>query len=213
MEKVRVVIAEEFQCYIEGYLAVLNSMLNVEVTNVFRNGKELIEYSCKNKNKIDFILLDIGMSNFDGTNVLEYFKAHNLEFKTIAVSEFYSESFYKRYRKKLALNGFISKHYFSEEHFQEAIKFISCGETYFVDKPDPLKYEDSFLKKRVKKVQFSDKEKEFIVLLSKYSFNQIAKKKGVSLSTVKTIISGAKEKLNVKNNSCLVKLFFRLMEK
>ena len=52
MKKIKVVIAEDFQCYVEGYLAVLNLIPNVQVTKIFKDGQELIDYSRKNKRKL-----------------------------------------------------------------------------------------------------------------------------------------------------------------
>lgn len=210
MKKIKVVIAEDFQCYVEGYLAVLNLIPNVQVTNIFKDGQELIDYSRKNKSKIDFILLDVRMPNFDGVDVLKYFKENNLNFNIIMVSEHYDESFYELCKKKLGLNGFISKCYFSDFHFQEAMNFINNGETYFVNRFEPMKYEDSYLVERKNDIILSEREKEFIPLLEEYSFNQIAERKGVSLSTVKTTIARAKEKYNVNNNIGLIKLFFNV---
>ena len=125
MEKINVVIAEDVSCYVEGYVALLKQIENVNILAVFSNGLELVDYCKDNYKKIDFLILDVRMPKMDGVDVLSYLKEKSWYIKTIMVSELYEEGFYDLCRKKLGLNGFISKFHFSCEHFEQAVKFIN----------------------------------------------------------------------------------------
>ena len=70
--KIRVHIADDHKILIEGIIAVINTEKSIEVEGYSLTGKQVIEWI--ESNSADILILDINMPEYDGIEVLKFFK-------------------------------------------------------------------------------------------------------------------------------------------
>ena len=87
--KIKVHIADDHKILIEGIIAVINTDDDIEVEGYSLTGKQVIEWI--NSNSADILILDINMPEYDGIEVLKFFKQNIIYPKTknfICISNF-----------------------------------------------------------------------------------------------------------------------------
>ena len=70
--KIKVHIADDHKILIEGIIAVINTDDDIEVEGYSLTGKQVIEWI--DSNSADILILDINMPEYDGIEVLKFFK-------------------------------------------------------------------------------------------------------------------------------------------
>ena len=189
---------------IEGIVAVINTESDIEIEGYSLTGKEVIDWA--EDHYADILILDINMPEYDGIEVLKFFKIKKINLKVIILSS-YDDVKLVQEMINLGASGFLSKDS-AGQHIVEAIRTVHAGEQYFSDtiKNNLLKL---FTGKNVKLGQrpqstivnsLTDRETEVLKLISQeYSSPEIAQILNISQSTVDTYRKSLLKKTNVKN--------------
>ncbi|MGY8971288.1 MAG: response regulator [Flavobacteriales bacterium] len=203
-EKIQVHIADDHKILIEGIIAVINTESDIEIEGYSLTGKEVIDWA--EDHYADILILDINMPEYDGIEVLKFFKIKKINLKVIILSS-YDDVKLVQEMINLGASGFLSKDS-AGQHIVEAIRTVHAGEQYFSDtiKNNLLKL---FTGKNVKLGQrpqstivnsLTDRETEVLKLISQeYSSPEIAQILNISQSTVDTYRKSLLKKTNVKN--------------
>ena len=203
-EKTQVHIADDHKILIEGIVAVINTESDIEIEGYSLTGKEVIDWA--EDHYADILILDINMPEYDGIEVLKFFKIKKINLKVIILSS-YDDVKLVQEMINLGASGFLSKDS-AGQHIVEAIRTVHAGEQYFSDtiKNNLLKL---FTGKNVKLGQrpqstivnsLTDRETEVLKLISQeYSSPEIAQILNISQSTVDTYRKSLLKKTNVKN--------------
>ena len=203
-EKIQVHIADDHKILIEGIIAVINTESDIEIEGYSLTGKEVIDWA--EDHYADILILDINMPEYDGIEVLKFFKIKKINLKVIILSS-YDDVKLVQEMINLGASGFLSKDS-AGQHIVEAIRTVHAGDQYFSDtvKNNLLKL---YTGKNVKLGQrpqstivnsLTDRETEVLKLISQeYSSPEIAQILNISQSTVDTYRKSLLKKTNVKN--------------
>ncbi len=203
-EKIKVHIADDHKILIEGIAAVINTESDIDIEGFSLTGKQVIDWA--EDHYADILILDINMPEYDGIEVLKFFKIKKINLKVIILSS-YDDVKLVQEMINLGASGFLSKDS-AGQHIVEAIRTVHAGEQYFSDtvKNNLLKL---YTGKNVKLGQrpqstivnsLTDRETEVLKLISQeYSSPEIAQILNISQSTVDTYRKSLLKKTNVKN--------------
>ena len=202
---IRVHIADDHKILIEGIIAVINTDESIEVEGHSLTGKQVIEWI--ESNSADILILDINMPEYDGIEVLKFFKQKKITQKVIILSS-YDDVKLVQEMINLGANGFLSKSS-AGLHIIEAINAVYHGDQYFSDT-----IKNNLIKLYTGKNVTSGKRPESTILNSltprelevlklitdEYSSPEIAGILNISQSTVDTYRKSLLKKTNVKNS-------------
>ena len=202
---IRVHIADDHKILIEGIIAVINTDESIEVEGYSLTGKQVIEWI--ESNSADILILDINMPEYDGIEVLKFFKQKKITQKVIILSS-YDDVKLVQEIINLGANGFLSKSS-AGLHIIEAINAVYHGDQYFSDT-----IKNNLIKLYTGKNVTSGKRPESTILNSltprelevlklitdEYSSPEIAGILNISQSTVDTYRKSLLKKTNVKNS-------------
>ena len=202
---IRVHIADDHKILIEGIIAVINTDESIEVEGYSLTGKQVIEWI--ESNSADILILDINMPEYDGIEVLKFFKQKKITQKVIILSS-YDDVKLVQEMINLGANGFLSKSS-AGLHIIEAINAVYNGDQYFSDT-----IKNNLIKLYTGKNVTSGKRPESTILNSltprelevlklitdEYSSPEIAGILNISQSTVDTYRKSLLKKTNVKNS-------------
>lgn len=203
--KIKVLITDDHQLFREGLVNLLFSAPDIEVIAQAEDGIDAIE---KAKHfKPDVILIDIAMPNMTGIEATKQLKKLLPEIKIIGVS-MHSDKQYVKGILEAGADGYLLKNC-TYRQLTEAIKSVYTGKKFLSEDItelvingflDPSKAnEDSFS-------QLSEREKEiFLLFADGKSTREIGEKLFISVKTVGTHKQHILEKLELKNNSEMVK--------
>jgi len=203
--KIRVHIADDHKILIEGIIAVINTEKSIEVEGYSLTGKQVIEWI--ESNSADILILDINMPEYDGIEVLKFFKQKKITQKVIILSS-YDDVKLVQEMINLGANGFLSKNS-AGLHIIEAINAVYHGDQYFSDtiKNNLIKLytgENVTSGKRPESTilnSLTPRELEVLKLITdEYSSPEIAGILNISQSTVDTYRKSLLKKTNVKNS-------------
>ena len=202
---IRVHIADDHKILIEGIIAVINTDESIEVEGYSLTGKQVIEWI--ESNSADILILDINMPEYDGIEVLKFFKQKKITQKVIILSS-YDDVKLVQEMINLGANGFLSKSS-AGLHIIEAINAVYHGDQYFSDtiKNNLIKLytgENVTSGKRPESTilnSLTPRELEVLKLITdEYSSPEIAGILNISQSTVDTYRKSLLKKTNVKNS-------------
>ena len=202
---IRVHIADDHKILIEGIIAVINTDESIEVEGYSLTGKQVIEWI--ESNSADILILDINMPEYDGIEVLKFFKQKKITQKVIILSS-YDDVKLVQEMINLGANGFLSKSS-AGLHIIEAINAVYHGDQYFSDtiKNNLIKLytgENVTSGKRPESTilnSLTPRELEVLKLITdEYSSPEIAEILNISQSTVDTYRKSLLKKTNVKNS-------------
>ena len=203
--KITVHIADDHKILIEGIIAVINTDNDIEVKGYSLTGKHVMEWV--ESNNADILILDINMPEYDGIEVLKYFKQKKISQRVIILSS-YDDVKLVQEVINLGANGFLSKDS-AGLHIIEAINAVHKGDQYFSDaiKNNLIKlYTGENVKSGNRPEStilnsLTPREIEVLKLITdEYSSPEIADKLNISQSTVDTYRKSLLKKTNVKNS-------------
>ena len=203
--KITVHIADDHKILIEGIIAVINTDDDIEVKGYSLTGKHVMEWV--ESNNADILILDINMPEYDGIEVLKYFKQKKISQRVIILSS-YDDVKLVQEVINLGANGFLSKDS-AGLHIIEAINAVHKGDQYFSDaiKNNLIKLYTGKNVKSGKRPEstilnsLTPREIEVLKLITdEYSSPEIADKLNISQSTVDIYRKSLLKKTNVKNS-------------
>jgi len=199
----KVVICEDHQLVREGLKKLITSFGGYDVIKALNNGESLISYILKNKP--DLIILDVSLPGRSGLETLKNIISFYPDMNVLALS-MYAEKHYALRMLKSGAKGYLNKDC-SPEVLEHAINLVSKGTEYL--SPSLTKILFSNMNKKSQDLphhNLSDREYEvFLALGDGVSLSELGNKLNLSVKTISTYKSRVFEKMNVSNNSDLVK--------
>lgn len=203
--KIKVIVADDHQLFREGLKNLLETDGTIEVIAQSENGTAAIEMA--QRLKPDVLLTDIAMPDMNGIEATRLLKEKLPDMKVIAVS-MHSDKQYVKGMLEAGADAYLLK---NSTHRQliDAVHSVCNGKKFLSEDITELVingYLDSANTKDDGYNQLSDREKEIFMLLAEgVSTREIGEKLFISVKTVGTHKQNILDKLNLKNNSDVVK--------
>ena len=203
--KIKVIVADDHQLFREGLKNLLETDETIEVIAQSENGNAAIEMA--QRLNPDVLLTDIAMPDMNGIEATRLLKEKLPEIKVIAVS-MHSDKQYVKGMLEAGADAYLLK---NSTHRQliDAVHSVFNGKKFLSEDITELVingYLDAANTKDDSYNQLSDREKEIFMLLAEgVSTREIGEKLFISVKTVGTHKQNILDKLNLKNNSDVVK--------
>lgn len=191
MNKIKVVLIDDHQLYLDGLSSVFINHEDIEIIAAYSNAKQALQEIIFLD--IDLLVTDISMPELNGIELIKAIRKKNENLKILVASSFEQQV------SKEHINGYIQKNS-STKDFEKAIKQIVLEDrSYFPDLNLNVEgfFDDKLLTKR---------EKEITLLITKEkTVDEIAEMLFLSRLTVETHKKNIFLKLGIKTNAGLVK--------
>ncbi len=209
MQKIKILLVDDHKIVRDGLKAMLFGNQHIEVTGEAASGKHLMDLLAKTNT--DVIILDIGLPDVSGIDLIPQIIITNPETKILILSANCSEETITS-AIKAGAHGFLHKDS-SQDEFISAIVALHEGDGYFSENISKLIYK-SYIKKIKEQNQepktLSERELEIIRLFSDgLSFKEIGEKLFISPRTVESHKNNILEKLELRNTIELVRYAFK----
>lgn len=198
MKKIKIILVDDHQLFLEGLLVSLEKELTIEVLKTFNNATDSLAFL--KKNRVDLVVTDISMPEINGVEFIKRLKKIDAYSKVLVVSMFkpihYEKGFY---------DGYLLKDC-------DSSTLVKAIHSIVVDKKSFFFYEKEEIETLEFKTQIvSKREKEIIKLIAKeLTVDEIADELFLSRYTVETHKKNIFFKLQVKTNTGLVKKAIKL---
>jgi DNA-binding NarL/FixJ family response regulator len=203
---IKIALADDHKLFAKGLQGLIEEQPNLEVVDIFTNGKELLEYL--GNQSIDIILTDLNMPIIDGFGVLKYCKKYYPKIKIVVISMYDDEKIYRE-AISLGADGFLLKDADPEELIfiiNEIYAGRSVKNFKKAQHSDEGKYFDAF---RLR-YKLSKREAQLIKMIGDGMINrEIAEKLNLSIKTVETHRKNINQKLGVNS---LIDLITKIKE-
>tara|TARA_B110000495_G_C22977278_1_gene574171 strand:+ start:658 stop:1308 length:651 start_codon:yes stop_codon:yes gene_type:complete len=207
----KVIIIDDHKLFTNGLSSILES-IGQRVMSTFQNGKEAFLYL--QNNEIDIVFTDINMPEMDGLKLCKKLKRDNVNSKIIILSMYEDPNIIKE-AFDCGASAYLSKNTEKEEIIKAIEKSLNNKKYVnkrLLKKKEREEEEDTF----TLKYKLTLREREVLQLLLDESSNkQIGETLNISTRTVETHRKNIMLKLDVKNNTGLIKkaLSYQLFSK
>ncbi len=202
---IKIVVADDHQLFREGLVNLLESDDSIQVIGQAENGEIAIKKALELKP--DILLTDIAMPNMNGMEATRNLKKQLPELKIIAVSMHSDRQFVKG-MLTAGTDAYLLKNC-THQQLLDAVHSVYNGKKYLSEDITEMVisgYLDGSGTNDDKYNQLSEREKEIFLLLAEgVSTREIGDKLFISVKTVGTHKQNILEKLELKNNSDIVK--------
>jgi len=203
MLPIRVLIADDHEIVLDGYVSILTQTKSIEVVAKANNGKEVMEQL--QSHAADVILLDLNMPVMDGIEATPLIKAQFPQVKIIILTMFDDASHIKQLIG-LGVNGYLLKNT-DKNTLIRAIESVHEGKSFF-DSEITKTIVNGF-KQRIQlddeEIILSERELEIIVLIaSGKQTSEISEALFISPHTVKTHRKNINLKLGIHSPAELI---------
>lgn len=201
---IRLVIVDDDILIRESLRIIIGIDPEIEVVAILENGKECIDYLCKNQ--VDIVLLDMRMPIMTGEEVLEEISKRKINVKVLILTTFDEERLISSAIKHKT-SGYLLKSS-KPDKIISGIKSVHLGNGVFEseivsklvisNQNEENKYKDNNLDI----YGLTDREKEIVKLISKgLSNKEISSDIFLSEGTVKNHITSILSKMNLKHRT------------
>ena len=210
----KVIIIDDHKLFTDGLSSILES-IGLRVMSTFQNGKEAVLYL--QNNEIDIVFSDINMPEMDGLKLCKRLKRDEVEAKIIILSMYEDPNIIKE-AFDCGASAYLSKNTEKEEIIKaiekslDNKKYVNKRLLKKKEREEEEEEEDTF----TLKYKLTLREREVLQLLLDESSNkQIGETLNISTRTVETHRKNIMLKLDVKNNTGLIKkaLSYQLFSK
>ncbi len=178
---------------------------NNQIKLIFKaeDGYECLDYL--EKNKVDIVLLDIGMPKMNGIEVLEKIKKSNSKAKVIMLTSCKDKEIVLKCLN-IGAEGYLSKAIDSEGLVDAIIKVMDGEVITFPKVSDLIKEDMDYVKKQIeensKSQRLTKRELQVMSLISKGMSNKsIASNLNISDKTVKNHVSSVLKKIDLNDRT------------
>jgi DNA-binding NarL/FixJ family response regulator len=200
---IRIALADDHKLFAKGLEGLIEEHEGFLVTEIFPNGKELLEYL--NTEEVDVVLTDLNMPVVDGFGVLRHCKKHLPHLKVIVLSMYDEEKIFKECIL-LGADAFILKDADPDELIF-TINEVHEGRyvpdfNRVIQQADLTPFFDAFREK----YRLSRRETQILKMISDGMLNRdIAEKLSLSIQTIETHRKNIHLKLQVTSRVELIK--------
>lgn len=195
-----IIIVDDHKLFAQSLQILVNSFDGFEVTNVFKNGEELVNYLSENNLHPDIILLDMRMPVMDGMQTMKWLKENHPAQKVLTLTvDQEDETIIKMLR--LGCRGYLLKDIDPEE-FEDALNAIDRSGYYSNQTiSEALSREE----RKLKYEELTGRELEFLNhACSELTYKAIAGEMNLSPKTIENYRESLFNKLHVKSRVGLV---------
>lgn len=204
MKKIKIVLADDHQMFLDGLYALLSQMEQVEVVSIANNGKQLLEKLRKNP-ACDVAVVDMHMDTMDG---IETTRRIRQEFPSIRVIGLTMENDLNSIKEMLdaGASGYILKNTGKTE-LEIALERVAAGE-FYLSQSVGNQLAQEMLHNRQQKAEkkedslslLTEREIEILKMIAEEMTNQeVADKLFISPKTVETHRKNLMKKIGVNN--------------
>lgn len=192
--RLRLIIADDHPMLVNGLVAVLREMDEVEVLEPAFNGRQLIERL--RKSPADIALVDLNMPQMDGIATLKVLSKEFPDLKVIVFTNYHQPKLISEI-KSLQAKGYLLKTSNSLT-VKEAIETVASGKTYFQEEVPPAPTSSEYTDEFTKKYQITKREVEILQMVARgFTTKQIGEKLFVSEFTINAHRRNICRKLNI----------------
>ncbi|MBI1804507.1 MAG: response regulator transcription factor [Ignavibacteriae bacterium] len=196
---IRILIADDHPLIREGFKRILKEHSDLSVVKEAQTGQEALEYVVKEK--LDIVLLDIGLPDRNGIDVLKEMKKRRPKLPVLVLS-MYPENRFAVRAIRAGAAGYITKESAAEELVKAIRKIVGGGRYISSTLADKLAGDLQTESTRAPHEILSDREYEILCLIaSGKTVSEIGEKLHLSVKTVSTYRSRILEKMKMKTNA------------
>ncbi len=205
MTKIRVMLADDHQMFLDGLHSLLSQIENLEILGTANHGKQLLDKLQLNT-RCDVAIVDIHMPVMDGIETTRQIKQHFPAIKVLALT-MNNELDAIREMLDAGASGYILKNTGKAE-LEIAIDKVANGEFYLSQSVGQQLAQDFFISKKKTQenqntptVLLTERELEIMRMIAMEQTNfEIAEKLFISPKTVETHRKNLMKKIGVKNS-------------
>ncbi len=209
MSKIQIVVVDDHRIVRQGLKSLLIGCKDIEIIQSVGTAKELFDYL--KQNVPDVIILDIGLPDMSGIEVVSKIFEYKTNVKVIMLSALSTEENISNAIISGA-SGFLPKDT-SRDEFINAVKTVHSGDVYFGKSISNIIYKNyvaGIKGKDKNKVELTHREIEVVKLICEgLLYKEIAERLNISVRTVETHKKNIFDKLEIKNSVELVKYAIR----
>lgn len=195
-----IIIVDDHKLFAQSLQVLVNSFEGFEVIEVFKNGKELLDYLQQDQREPDILLLDMRMPVMDGMETMAWLKENKPTQKVLALTVDQEEDTIIK-MLKLGCRGYLLKDIDPEEFEHALNSIVQYG--YYSNKTiaEALSHEEQ----KEKYEMLTSRELEFIqYACSENTYKEIAEEMNLSPKTIDGYRESIFGKLRIKSRVGLV---------
>ncbi|MCG6315406.1 response regulator transcription factor [Vibrio vulnificus] len=199
---IRVVIVDDHQVVLDGFMARLEMEPEIEVVGTASNGLEALDVV--KQQKPDVVLMDISMPILNGIEATRMIKAEWPEAKILMLTMHDNREYIMKVMQEGAV-GYMLKE-ISAEKMVQAIKTVNQGSTYFCESVTQTLFTQEIVPAAQRPNPLSRREEAVLRLVAQgHSSKKIATLLEISYRTVETHRHNIKHKLDLNSTAELAK--------
>lgn len=199
---IRVVIADDHQVVLDGFIARLQMELGIEVIGTASNGLEAI--NVVRELQPDVVLMDVSMPVMNGIEATSVIREENPSAKVLMLTMHDNREYIMKVMQVGAV-GYMLKE-ISAEKMVQAIKTVNQGSTYFCESVTQTLFSQEVTPAAQKPNPLSRREEAVLKLVAQgNSSKKVASLLNISYRTVETHRQNIKHKLDLHSTAELAK--------
>lgn len=202
---IRIVIVDDHQVVLDGFIARLEIEPEIEVVGTASNGLEALD--AVRQHKPDVVLMDISMPIMNGIEATRLIKEEFPESKVLMLTMHDNREYIMKVMQEGAV-GYMLKE-ISAEKMVQAIKTVNQGSTYFCESVTQTLFTQEIVPAAQRANPLSRREEAVLKLVAQgHSSKKIATLLDISYRTVETHRHNIKHKLDLHSTAELAKYAF-----
>ncbi|WP_172564445.1 response regulator [Vibrio navarrensis] len=202
---IRIVIVDDHQVVLDGFIARLEIESEIEVVGTASNGLEALD--AVRRHKPDVVLMDISMPIMNGIEATRLIKEEFPESKVLMLTMHDNREYIMKVMQEGAV-GYMLKE-ISAEKMVQAIKTVNQGSTYFCESVTQTLFTQEIVPAAQRANPLSRREEAVLKLVAQgHSSKKIATLLDISYRTVETHRHNIKHKLDLHSTAELAKYAF-----
>ncbi|MBE4577487.1 DNA-binding response regulator [Vibrio navarrensis] len=202
---IRIVIVDDHQVVLDGFIARLEIEPEIEVVGTASNGLEGLD--AVRRHKPDVVLMDISMPIMNGIEATRLIKEEFPESKVLMLTMQDNREYIMKVMQEGAV-GYMLKE-ISAEKMVQAIKTVNQGSTYFCESVTQTLFTQEIVPAAQRANPLSRREEAVLKLVAQgHSSKKIATLLDISYRTVETHRHNIKHKLDLHSTAELAKYAF-----
>ncbi|MCX5811957.1 MAG: response regulator transcription factor [Proteobacteria bacterium] len=200
---IKILIADDHTIVREGLKQIVAEVPDMEVSDTASDGQEALNKALKND--FDVIILDVSMPIKTGLDVLKELKEKKPGVNILILS-IHPEEHYALRVLKAGASGYLTKESAPDELIT-AIRRVSQGRKYItLSLAEKLALDIEYPKEKLPHEMLSEREYKVMCMIgSGKSMKEIASELFLSIKTISTYRTRILKKMNLKNNSELIR--------
>lgn len=199
---IRVVIADDHQVVLDGFIARLQMEAGIEVIGTASNGLEAI--NVVRELQPDVVLMDVSMPVMNGIEATSVIREENPNAKVLMLTMHDNREYIMKVMQVGAV-GYMLKE-ISAEKMVQAIKTVNQGSTYFCESVTQTLFSQEVTPAAKKPNPLSRREEAVLKLVAQgHSSKKVASLLNISYRTVETHRQNIKHKLDLHSTAELAK--------